>query len=232
MVFTAVTYHLAAIRALPIPVIPVNVAITDILCLTTLGTQRATHFSIHSFPSTMSRMSYRWLSPADLVIDNRDLLGLREHLLDMGPVLVERFHAKDGHYRDALVRPVFRIPVVVILLVDLHIRAEDDGEQLQRIRRRCLVHWCSTRHLARVSIGRSGQLHQRAICASQQEEVISQLLAFPRGRNDDLIDALSFQVGKWDKPGPIIEKAPYNSFDYWKEKAKVEPSGWAEAMNL
>lgn len=48
------------------------------------------------------------------------------------------------------------------------------------------------------------------------EAVIAQFCAFPRGLNDDMIDALSFQVGEWSKPHPKTEAAPKGSFDWWK----------------
>src|SRR3990167_2193531 len=45
-------------------------------------------------------------------------------------------------------------------------------------------------------------------------------------------DSLAFQVGKWDQPGPIETKKPYNSFDWWKEKAKVTSQEWQAGLNV
>lgn len=65
-----------------------------------------------------------------------------------------------------------------------------------------------------------------------QQEIISQLMAFPRGLHDDLIDALCMQVGRWDKPQNMIEKAPPNSFDWWKTQAtEVKPDSWLAELN-
>jgi predicted phage terminase large subunit-like protein len=65
-----------------------------------------------------------------------------------------------------------------------------------------------------------------------QEEVINQFLAFPRGLHDDLCDGLAMEIGKWDKPGPIIEPVPYNSFVWWQEKLKPQANSWQEALQL
>ena len=142
--------------------------------MATLGAQGTRDYSIHPFPvCTLSyKNGYRRLSPGDHTIDDRDLVGFGEHLSDVRPALVEGLGAKDSHDRDALVRPVFRIPVVIILLVDLHVGTEDNGEQLQGIRGRSLVHGRSAGHLAAVLVSRGSQLHQRAIRASPQEDVI------------------------------------------------------------
>jgi len=64
------------------------------------------------------------------------------------------------------------------------------------------------------------------------EAIISQFLAFPRGQHDDMIDALSFQIGKWDNPGPLQIPAPKNSFDWWREQAKPIEGTWQEALRL
>lgn len=50
-------------------------------------------------------------------------------------------------------------------------------------------------------------------------EIIAQLMVFPRGTHDDLIDALCMQVGNWDKPQPFTEAVPVNSFQWWKDQA-------------
>lgn len=64
-----------------------------------------------------------------------------------------------------------------------------------------------------------------------QRDIISELLAFPHGLHDDLIDALCMQVGRWDKPETIVDKAPQNSFDWWKTQAhKPEIDGWYAEM--
>lgn len=60
-----------------------------------------------------------------------------------------------------------------------------------------------------------------------QREIISELLAFPHGLHDDLIDALCMQVGRWDKPEVVTEKAPTNSFEWWKTQAfKPKSDDW------
>ena len=65
-----------------------------------------------------------------------------------------------------------------------------------------------------------------------QRDVITELLAFPHGLHDDLIDALCMQVGRWDKPEPATQKAPQNSFEWWKEQAfKPKSEGWYAEMN-
>ena len=56
--------------------------------------------------------------------------------------------------------------------------------------------------------------------------LIGQLLAFPHGLHDDLIDALCMQVGKWDKPQAATVGAPANSFDWWKQQALKPADGW------
>lgn len=52
-----------------------------------------------------------------------------------------------------------------------------------------------------------------------QEDVIAQFCSFPRGKNDDAPDSLSFQIEAWDKPRPPDYKPPKNSFEWWKEQA-------------
>lgn len=65
-----------------------------------------------------------------------------------------------------------------------------------------------------------------------QREIVSELLAFPHGLHDDLIDALCMQVGRWEKPEAIAEKAPANSFEWWKQQAfKPKSEGWYAEMN-
>lgn len=66
---------------------------------------------------------------------------------------------------------------------------------------------------------------------TSQQEIIGQLLAFPRGLHDDLIDSMSMQIGRWDKPYPIVEKAPRGSFDWWVEQANPQPDSWRAALN-
>ncbi len=67
---------------------------------------------------------------------------------------------------------------------------------------------------------------------TEQEEVISQFLAFPRGQRDDLIDALSFQVGKWDNPEPAIPQAPQNSFEWWRQQVPDKQEDWKSSLNM
>lgn len=67
---------------------------------------------------------------------------------------------------------------------------------------------------------------------TKHEEIISQLIAFPRGRYDDLIDAMSFQVGKWDKPEAMTITAPQDSWSWWKDQSKPPGKEWAEGLNL
>ena len=54
---------------------------------------------------------------------------------------------------------------------------------------------------------------------TEQEEVIAQFCAFPRGLHDDAPDCLSFQTGCWDKPHALTEKAPEGSFAWWQAQA-------------
>lgn len=67
---------------------------------------------------------------------------------------------------------------------------------------------------------------------TEQEELISQFLAFPRGQRDDLIDALSFQVGKWDNPEPATSQAPVNSFEWWRQQVPEQSQDWKSAMGM
>ena len=67
---------------------------------------------------------------------------------------------------------------------------------------------------------------------TKHEEVINQFLAFPRGLHDDLADSLAMQVGKWDQPGPIEEKKPYNSFEWWKDQVKPIGMDWTTGLNV
>jgi predicted phage terminase large subunit-like protein len=64
------------------------------------------------------------------------------------------------------------------------------------------------------------------------EEIISQFLAFPRGQRDDLIDALSFQVGKWDKPDAYTVPPPGGSFEWWRQQVPEKASDWKTAMGM
>lgn len=66
----------------------------------------------------------------------------------------------------------------------------------------------------------------------EQDEVISEFLAFPRGKNDDMIDALAFQIGKWDKPEHFSAPAPHNSFDWWKSQKVEGEKDWRTEMGL
>lgn len=64
------------------------------------------------------------------------------------------------------------------------------------------------------------------------ESVIAQFCAFPRGLHDDMIDALSFQVGKWDKPQPLTDSPPEGSFAWWQAQAVDNQSnGWYSTLN-
>lgn len=65
-----------------------------------------------------------------------------------------------------------------------------------------------------------------------QQEIISQLMAFPRGLHDDIIDALCFQVGKWDKPEEVTSSPPQNSFEWWRNQIPEEANNWMESLNL
>lgn len=67
---------------------------------------------------------------------------------------------------------------------------------------------------------------------TEHEEIISQFLSFPRGQRDDLIDSLSFQVGKWDKPEPATAEAPANSFEWWRQQVPQESKDWKSAMEM
>ena len=61
----------------------------------------------------------------------------------------------------------------------------------------------------------------------KHRSLIGQLLAFPHGLHDDLIDALCMQVGKWDAPPPVSAGAPANSFEWWKKQAHTpKDDGW------
>ena len=64
-----------------------------------------------------------------------------------------------------------------------------------------------------------------------QEEVISQFCGFPRALNDDMIDALSFQIGKWDVPNELTVKAPHGSMEWWREQAAEKNEDWYSALN-
>ncbi len=65
-----------------------------------------------------------------------------------------------------------------------------------------------------------------------QRDIVTELLAFPHGLHDDLIDALCMQVGRWDKPETVTEKAPQNSFEWWKRQAhRPGAEGWYAEMN-
>lgn len=67
---------------------------------------------------------------------------------------------------------------------------------------------------------------------SDHEEIISQFLAFPRGQRDDLIDALSFQVGKWDKPDSFTAPPPAGSFSWWQQQVPQQKEDWKSSLNL
>ena len=61
----------------------------------------------------------------------------------------------------------------------------------------------------------------------KHRSLISQLMAFPHGLHDDLIDALCMQVGRWEKPQAATAAAPANSFEWWKAQAfKPKSDGW------
>lgn len=61
----------------------------------------------------------------------------------------------------------------------------------------------------------------------EQRDVIGELLAFPHGLHDDLIDALCMQVGRWDKPEVPTQGPPANSFEWWKAQAhKPQKEDW------
>jgi predicted phage terminase large subunit-like protein len=65
-----------------------------------------------------------------------------------------------------------------------------------------------------------------------QRDVVGELLAFPHGLHDDLIDALCMQVGRWDRPEAPTRDAPKNSFEWWREQAhKPTSEGWYAELN-
>lgn len=63
------------------------------------------------------------------------------------------------------------------------------------------------------------------------KEVIDQFIAFPRGKNDDMIDAIASMLPDWDSPQPATVKAPQGSFEWWQKKAhEVQSKGWHEEL--
>lgn len=56
--------------------------------------------------------------------------------------------------------------------------------------------------------------------ASHLKDLEQELLEFPRGTHDDIIDALSYQVPFWKgiQSTAQIDDAPYMSFNWWKKK--------------
>lgn len=67
---------------------------------------------------------------------------------------------------------------------------------------------------------------------TEHEEIIAQFCAFPRGQRDDLIDALSFQMGKWDKPDSYTAPAPGGSWEWWKQQVPGERQDWKSALGM
>lgn len=56
--------------------------------------------------------------------------------------------------------------------------------------------------------------------ASHLKHLEQELLEFPRGTHDDIIDALSYQVPFWRgvTSNPANQEAPYMSMNWWKQK--------------
>lgn len=67
---------------------------------------------------------------------------------------------------------------------------------------------------------------------TEHDEIIAQFCAFPRGQRDDLIDAMAFQVGKWDKPESATADAAPNSFEWWRQQMPQESQDWKTAMGM
>lgn len=61
---------------------------------------------------------------------------------------------------------------------------------------------------------------------SLHEEVINEFITFPRGKNDDMIDALAFQIGRWDNPGAETVQAMAGTFDWWKGQVHADSPNW------
>lgn len=65
---------------------------------------------------------------------------------------------------------------------------------------------------------------------NSQTEIVDQLMIFPRGRHDDMIDALSFGIGFWQAPSAPVAKVPQSSWSWWAEQLKTPASNYREAL--
>ncbi len=64
--------------------------------------------------------------------------------------------------------------------------------------------------------------NRRIFHSENMWELEEQLIEFPKGQHDDIIDALAYQVKYW-APFTIGESAqttPYGSYQWWKNKTK------------
>lgn len=61
-------------------------------------------------------------------------------------------------------------------------------------------------------------------------EVVDQLMIFPRGKHDDMIDSLSLGLEFWQKPSVPVQKTPENSFNWWASKLAPASRNYQEAM--
>lgn len=63
-----------------------------------------------------------------------------------------------------------------------------------------------------------------------QQEVVDQFMIFPRGKHDDIPDALANLIDFWDSPSVPTARAPVNSFDWWAKQLQPEAAGYQSAM--
>ena len=60
---------------------------------------------------------------------------------------------------------------------------------------------------------------------TDRKQLEEQLLEFPKGTHDDIIDALAYQINFWNgtKEAEVKQQAPEGSYQWWKGKIHRKP---------
>lgn len=58
-----------------------------------------------------------------------------------------------------------------------------------------------------------------------QPGIVDEMLIFPRGAHDDMIDALAMQLSAWNIPAKETSKVPAHSYEWWASKLEEQGAG-------
>jgi len=64
----------------------------------------------------------------------------------------------------------------------------------------------------------------------EHKELIDQLMIFPRGKHDDMIDSLSFAIGFWQAPSTPAVKVQESSWSWWESQLKTPATNYRQNL--